>query len=82
MHKPEVRIKEWGIYRRHLGSENPWALSGKVLDHPRFEPDTPVTTNSILSPESSELKNLHGGDKVETRNTIYILVGNNVNSGS
>ena len=82
MGKPKVHIKNWGIYRRHLGSSNPWALDGDVTDHPRFEPNTHVVTSSILVPEDAELKNLHDGDEVETRNTIYILVGENVNGSN
>lgn len=82
MSKPEVQIKEWGIYRRHYNSDRQWALSGKVIDHPRFEPDTQVTTSSILEPSDNELSKLKAGDKVETRNTIYVLVGNNQNGSN
>jgi hypothetical protein len=82
MEKPEVQIKEWGIYRRHYNSDRQWALCGKVTNHPHFDPDTEVITSSILSPADSELNLLKGGDKVETRNTIYVLVGNNQNTSS
>lgn len=75
MDKPEVHIKEWGIYRRHYDSAHPWAISGTVIDHPRFDSGTRVTTSGIMS----DHRNLHGGDRVETQNTIYILVGNNQN---
>lgn len=76
MEKPTVKIKQWGIYRRYTG-ENPWALDGIAIDHPRFPADTTVTTSGILKPLSEELKNLKDGDIVETRNTKYLLVGNN-----
>ncbi len=82
MDNPEVQIKEWGIYRRHYSSDKPWALCGKVIDHPRFDPDTQVTTSSILEPAGTELNKLKAGDKVETRNTTYILVGNNQNGSN
>lgn len=82
MSKPEVHIKEWGIYRRHYNSDRQWAISGKVTDHPRFEPDTQVTTSSILEPTDKELGSLKDGDKVVTRNTVYVLVGNNQNGSS
>lgn len=61
MSKPEVKIESWWIAGNHL--------HGRVQDHPRFEKDTDVTTSVILEvpmlPEE--------GDRVETRNTIYIL---------
>lgn len=80
MNKPKVRIKNWGIYRYERRSgDKPWALYGVVIDHPRFEPNTSVTTSSILEPSEAELSNLHAGDQVETRNTVYILVGEHEN---
>lgn len=81
MSKPKVRIKNWGIYRRHSG-DKPWALSGVVIDHPRFDTETSVSTSSILEPSVAEFSNLHAGDQVETRNTVYILVGENENGMS
>ena len=57
--KPVVRIKNWVV-----GHTN--QLHGDVLDHPRFPPDTFVTTSKILSRED---------DVVETMNTIYKLIG-------
>jgi hypothetical protein len=63
MDKPEVHIMTWKITNGKL--------QGRVVDHPRFESDTPVTTSSILK----KPLNPKEGDKVETRNTIYILTG-------
>jgi hypothetical protein len=63
MGKPKVQIKNWRI--------NNGRLSGEVVDHPRFDPDTPVTTSAILK----RPMNPKDGDSVETRNTIYILSG-------
>lgn len=82
MSKSKVHIKEWGIYRSHPHADHPWALEGIVTDHPRFNPLTRVTTSSILSPEQPQFSKLKEGDEVETRNTIYILVGNNVNGSN
>lgn len=82
MSKPTVQIKNWGIYRRHYNSDRTWALEGQVIDHPRFEADTHVTTSSIIEPTDAELKNLKAGDIVETRNTNYLLIGNNTNTSS
>jgi hypothetical protein len=79
--KPVVLIARWGIYRSYQG-EHPWALAGAVLDHPRFERNTDVTTSGILKPEASCLSELKDGDIVETENTLYKLVGNNVNGCS
>jgi hypothetical protein len=80
--KPVVHIKEWGIYRRHINSDRQWAIEGIVTDHPRFKSNTMVTTSSILVPDDHQLSELKDGDTVETRNTTYILVGNNTNSSN
>lgn len=76
MNKPEVHIKEWGVY----GYPDDRRLSGVVVDHPRFDKNTKVTTSKILEP--TDFSNVHAGDKVETRNTIYILVGENINKSN
>lgn len=76
MTKPEVQIKEWGVY----GYPEDRRLHGVVIDHPRFDKDTRVITSKILTP--SNFSNTHAGDKVETKNTIYILVGENENGSN
>lgn len=80
--QPIVHIKNWGISRAHPLSDKPWALSGQVLDHPRFEPDTQVTTSSILYPAAQDLSKCGDGDEIRTRNTTYILVGDNINGSN
>lgn len=80
--KPTVKIKNWGIYRHHPNSDNPWALCGQVIDHPLHDSNKEATTSSILKPASSELSKLKAGDTVETRNTIYLLIGDNQNGSN
>lgn len=63
MSKPEVTITQWSV--------NYGRLTGRVQDHPRFDPDTFVHTSSIIK----RPLNLVDGSKVETRNTVYILKG-------
>lgn len=80
--KPVVKIRDWGIYRRYPDKPRPWALEGRVFHHPSFEHNTQVTTSSIIEPADSELSKLKDGDRVETKNTIYVLVGNNQNQSN
>jgi hypothetical protein len=51
------------ISRWHIDGE---FLFGNVQDHPRFEKDYPVRTSRIQRRD---------GDMVETKNTIYKLIG-------
>lgn len=64
--KPEVKIKDWRFFEG--------ALRGTAINHPRFDPDTPVRTSTILK----RPMNPKDGDRVETLNTIYVLVGDGV----
>lgn len=72
--KPVVHIKEWGVYGYPSGRR----LEGVVIDHPNFPAYTKVTSSKILNP--TDFSNVHDGAEVETQNTIYVLVGENVNS--
>lgn len=60
--KPEVRIEEWFVA---FGQ-----LHGKAFGHPRFSDGTRVITSAIVTPKPWHFKS---GDKVETRNTVYLL---------
>jgi len=59
--KPEVIIDQWEIVDNRL--------HGIVLNHPRFEKGTRVVTSSIVTRQGGD----QVGDKVETKNTIYLL---------
>lgn len=50
--KPIVKIKDWSFFGNRL--------TGKVVNHPRFDEGTEVTTSTIV--------------RVETRNTVYELL--------
>lgn len=60
--KPLAILKNW--------SRSGNTLSGNVYDHPRFADGTFVRTSSIVN----VLPNSH----IETRNTVYALVGEGV----
>lgn len=59
--KPEVRIESWSISGAHL--------RGEVYGHPNIIDGVYVTTSTILQRPLGPRK----GNRVETRNTIYIL---------
>lgn len=63
MSKPEVKIEDWIV----IGDK----LYGNAIDHPRFDKGTPVVTSSIVQEPLLPKE----GDTIETRNTIYRLVG-------
>lgn len=62
--KPTVHIENWRELFAGTGGSDATILTGNVLDHPRFASGTFVYTSRVLGKE---------GNRVETRNTIYIL---------
>lgn len=59
-HKPRARIENWSI--RRLGRST--RMSGVVYGHPQIPDGTEIVTSAVL---------LLGGERAETRNTVYRL---------
>lgn len=62
--KPSSKIKNWGIYR--VGEKV--KLYGDAIDHHRIGDMVDVTTTSVIAIHKEI-------NKVETRNTMYTLIG-------
>ena len=67
--KPTVNIEGWSLVADNADCYTPpenrvFCLHGRVYDHPRHNNGKVVTTSPIDKVD---------GDRVETRNTIYIL---------
>lgn len=69
MVKPTVKISQWHVAHNRL--------HGISIDHPRFDPGTEVITSAIVA-KPNDLKD---GAIVETRNTLYKLIGPGLKQG-